>query len=79
MSRLSASPGRRPGNASDRDHAIRVPRVGSSTVGNVKSSDSRPNNRVSSFTGSFTAPCMAVLGEPISFALVTVAVVNACL
>ena len=51
VSRLSASPGRRPGNASDRDHAIRVPRVGSSTVGNVKSSDSRPNNRVSSFTG----------------------------
>ena len=43
VSRLSSSPGRRPGNASERDHAMRGPAPWpSSTVGSVKSSDSTP-------------------------------------
>ena len=55
MWRVSRSPGRRPGNASARDQAIRVPEP-LPCIGSVKSLESVPNRRVCTRTGTSTAP-----------------------
>ena len=53
--RVSRSPGRRPGNASERDQAIRVPEP-LPCIGSVKSLESVPNRRVCTRTGTSTPP-----------------------
>ncbi len=76
--RVSSSPGRTPGNSSERVQAMRVPAPGSSTVVNAKSSERTPNSRVSTRTGTSTSPPGAPRAEPVIRTWVAVAVISAC-
>lgn len=75
--RPSVSPGRRPGKASERDHATRTPSPCDATW-IVNGSESTPNSRVFTRTGTVTLPAPASRAWPTTRELVAVAVASAC-
>ena len=64
---LNTSPARRPGKASERDHATRSPpSSGSATTGSLKLSARVPHSRVRTRTGTTSTPPAAARGAPIT-------------
>jgi hypothetical protein len=78
VSRLSSSPGRRPGNSSECDHTTRAPTPATSSSVTSNCSESVPNRRVCTRTGTATAPSGASCASPVTRMLLAVAVVSAC-
>ena len=77
--RNNSSPGCRPGNVNERDHATRGSPCALSLTFIEKSSDSTPNKRVYTRTGTVLVPSGPLAPLPATVIRVAVAVVSACL